>query len=815
IDDITIWSEIKGVFKSIDKGNSDHNINAYNGGLFKDDEVLDNLIIKNHFFDLIDEITTYDFDTDLDVNILGHIFEQSISDIDNLKISLQKGEYNSEKSKKQKLGIYYTPQYITKLILENSLGKYLESIRMRLGENDLPDINSATTPQIKGKYKKKHIEFYNNYINELKKLKILDPACGSGAFLNQTFDYLCEQFDWAYTQKESIIRNKKVVGYRLKLDHIENDILMNNLYGVDINEESIEITRLSLWLKTANKSKRLANLDNNIKCGNSLICDSDVGGEKAFIWKKEFPAIMNDDGFDIIIGNPPYGFDFNSKEKSILKRQYPDVPDYESAYFFLEKCYKLLKQNGFLSFIIPNMFMSNIYAKSFRIKLLNDFNLEKIINLSNKDIFIDANVRTCIVVISRKKRNPNDSVFLVNGDKIIRTNKSILLENIDNWLTLFSQEKEIENIINKIRQENCVQLDDVCEITQGLIPYDRYRGHSKETIKNRIWHSEYRKDDTYKKELKGGDVDRYFLNWNGKRWISYGEWLAAPREPKFFKGERILIREITDPYILATYTDKEYYNNPSIINVIRFKNINPFYLLGIINSKLITFFHYHTSPKAKKGLFPKILVDDVRKLYIKKEKEVTQEQLANMVKYILKTKKTCNNFKKIKFIEFSKKYTSTNECYLNSIVNNTFVNKIYSGTATKVRNFTVNINYNIIGLYTDKSGSGKYQILKFEENDKYKRKYIKLYLEHMTQEQLDQINCTQNGNLMEKVLSINIPDYNKRKVVKKVVEEWERLQQRLKELEDNIEKIQYDIDQMVYNLYGLNNNEINIVEDSL
>jgi len=154
-----------------------------------------------------------------------------------------------------------------------------------------------------------------------------------------------------------------------------------------------------------------------------------------------------------------------------------------------------------------------------------------------------------------------------------------------------------------------------------LIPYDKYRGHDEWTIKNRIWHSDKKKDKTYKRELRGGDVIRYSVEWNGKQWISYGPWLAAPRKPKFFTQPRVLFREITDPktgLLHVAYTEEEYYNNPGIINCIaRSAPYSLLYLLGICASRLIAYWHFSSSPKARKGVFPKILVNDVRNLPIR------------------------------------------------------------------------------------------------------------------------------------------------------------------------------------------------------
>ena len=177
-------------------------------------------------------------------------------------------------------------------------------------------------------------------------------------------------------------------------------------------------------------------------------------------------------------------------------------------------------------------------------------------------------------------------------------------------------------------------LNEYAEISQGLIPYDKYRGHTEEQIKNKVWNADYQKDDTYRKELRGKDVDRYHLEWNGIDWISYGEWLAAPRRKEFFTEPRIIVREITSPRILATYTEEEYYNTPSIINCIEFK-IDIFFVLGVINSELMSYYHNIMSPKASKGLFPKILVNDVRNIPINASDSETVEKISGLVKKML------------------------------------------------------------------------------------------------------------------------------------------------------------------------------------
>ena len=599
----------------INLGNPKENIAHFNGGLFKNDDVLNSLNIDDKVFEELKKISDYDFDSDLNVNILGHIFEQSISDIEELKKSISGEEFDQKKSKRKKDGIFYTPQYITKYIVENSIKNWLDDKRKELGEDDLPKLNEKDYifDIAKKNYTKnyrKHIEFWQQYREAVRNIKVIDPACGSGAFLITAFEFLLNYNKYLDDKIFDLVGTSDLFSDRTK------EILQNNIFGVDLNKESVEITKLSLWLKTADKNKTLASLENNIKCGNSLIDDPEIAGDLAFNWEKEFPEVFANGGFDIIVGNPPYGVNFDDKTKKYLLEFDKLVPDYEIYIYFISLYRKILKNNGYLSYIFPNTFLSTLFGKKYRENLFNTITVKEIIDLSNDNTFVDASVRTIIFSFKNVFEN-TDIKFLKTRDKTFYSFKDYLknevMENIENVASLFFQTLEEKEIILKIR--NNQKLSDFFEVSQGLIPYDKYRGHDEYTIKNRIWHSNVKKDETYKKELKGEDVKQYLLNWNEELWISYGEWLAAPRERKFFVNKRILIREITKDKLFSCYTEEEFYNTPSLINVINEKDILELkYILTIINSKLLGWYHNKTSPKANKGLFPKILVNDVRNL---------------------------------------------------------------------------------------------------------------------------------------------------------------------------------------------------------
>ncbi|MCK8824675.1 Eco57I restriction-modification methylase domain-containing protein [Fuchsiella alkaliacetigena] len=840
-----VWQEIKGVFRSVDKGNPEHNINGYNGTLFKYDDILDDLIIKNEFFDNIYEISDYDFDSDLDVNILGHIFEQSITDIEELKADIREDEYDEKESRRKKDGIYYTPKYITKYIVENSIGSYLDDIRKKLGYYELPELESASTPQVEGKYKKQHLEFYEKYEEVLKDIKVLDPACGSGAFLNQAFDYLLQEHQWIQKQREFLQHEhgqRSIFG----LPSLQKEILKNNIYGVDLNEESVEITKLSLWLKTANKNKPLTNLDDNIKCGNSLIEDPEIAGDKAFNWGKEFLDEMSEKmyvfetedselnaitteegGFDVIIGNPPY-VDIKDLDTEITEYF---LENFETAInrinlysIFIERSLELLKPTGYLSFIIPNSLLVNSSYKKIRKKLVEG--ITGIVKLPN-EVFANLNVNTIIFCFQKNVFHEKSNIHIINNASLEKINdvltsppKSISKEN---WLkdeannfNIYTTD-EVINIIDKCYADT-VPFKEVCDFSLGITPYDKYKGHSEEVIDNREFHSPNKHSEEYKPLIKGGNILRYFIKPKIKEYIKYGEWLGAPREQRFFEKPRVIVRQIISgnpARIYSAYTDKSLYFAQIGFGLIpNEEEIDPRYIAALLNSKLITFIHRYKFLDIYKDVFQKILIAECKELPFKYPEAYQQSTLVKKVSEIRDFKKQIYDQKQEDFSNFINRYCSSLGIPLEEIMNQEFCNEIYSGRARKVREMTVNINDKIITLYSDKSSSGQYELFKFQVNDKYKRRYIKYYLENLTNEQLEEINEF-SGSLPKRVKQIEIPDFDKYNVVRKVVNEWQGLQQEIAGLESKIEKADQEIDQLVYDLYNLTEEEIKVVEESL
>ena len=374
---------------------------AYNGGLFKPDEVLDSARISDAVLEEhLTKLTKYDFGSEVDVNILGHIFEHSLNEIEAITADLEGRALDTKKTKRKKDGVFYTPKYITKYIVENTVGRLCTEKKDELGIDDEEYARGR-----KGRQKKTIQELDTKldvYRDWLLSLTICDPACGSGAFLNQALDYLIAEHRYV-DELES-----KLLGQSIVFKDIGDHILERNIYGVDINEESVEIARLSLWLRTATKGRKLNDLSGNIKCGNSLIDDPAVAGAKAFDWKKEFPAVFAKGGFDVVIGNPPYlrvqGLRENfEKESKFFEKEFKSATGRFDIYvLFIERALRLIAPIGKACYILPHKFMVSDFGHGVRALLVEERAVESVIHFGSELVFADASTYTCILTLSFK-----------------------------------------------------------------------------------------------------------------------------------------------------------------------------------------------------------------------------------------------------------------------------------------------------------------------------------------------------------------------------------------------------------------------------
>ena len=415
--DKSMYDYFKLYFEAINTGNQRLDIPKYNGGLFAKDDALNGLIIDDHILDMeAQKLSDYDFESDVSVNILGHIFEQSLTDLEEINASINETEFDSKKSKRKKDGVFYTPEYITKYIVDNTLGKLCKDKREALHVEEVIAPKNPKKPNKKEQKTKESLEEYRNW---LLHVKILDPACGSGAFLNQALDFLINEH-------KKLQIDLATMGDITAYYEIEKSILENNLYGVDINEDAVEIAKLSLWLRTASKGRELTKLADKILCANSLL---------------DMP--FEEGSFDIVIGNPPYvrNTSLSKEEKEIYSTKY-FIADgqYDLYVLFNELSLSLAKYNGLIGFIQPNKFLSADYGIKTLNFISNNSNIHLIKNVSLDNAFEDASVYPYIFIFEKKSFRKNIIV------------KDMSIFDICEKENLIGFEKELKSVslINKL-----------------------------------------------------------------------------------------------------------------------------------------------------------------------------------------------------------------------------------------------------------------------------------------------------------------------------------------------------------------------------
>jgi hypothetical protein len=351
------WKNFLALFDSIDKGNVNRNIPPYNGGLFREDEDIDELDLDDDWTDFFKTVGDYDFAHEINVDVLGHIFEKSINDIERLRQTglFESGAAEQEKPKmlksaeRKKGGVYYTPPEFTDFISKNTVEKIADE-KIKLLERNL----GIRLDQIdKTTEKNRVIAFAQNAIEDLREIKVVDPACGSGAFLIRAFDYLEDKYS-DIVEVLSIHEPAQAEELRGKISEF---ILHDNLFGVDLSPEAVEIAQLALWLRSAYKRRTLADLSKNIVCGNSLISDTAVD-PRALDWQKTFKDVFSrhNPGFDCVIGNPPWER-MKLQEREFFDTSSPDIASATDAAERRKLIEKLQKTN-------PNLYQKYIDAQS-------------------------------------------------------------------------------------------------------------------------------------------------------------------------------------------------------------------------------------------------------------------------------------------------------------------------------------------------------------------------------------------------------------------------------------------------------------------
>jgi type I restriction-modification system DNA methylase subunit len=388
------WENFVGLIGAVDKGRPDLDIPPYNGGLFAKNEIIDSLGLPYYVCENFAKLADYDFSSDVPVSVLGHVFEQSVSDIEKMRAEAQ-GQPPPKIAKRKREGVIFTPDFVTRFIVEETIGK-------TLSERFAAVLNSHGVAETKAEDgisyswpKKTELEVWRAYRQELHGLTIVDPACGSGAFLIAAFDCLAAEY-------KRVAERLAVLGDAADASEVDRQILAANLHGVDLNPEPVEITKLSLWLKTAKRGKLLQDLDASIKCGNSLIADKNEHG-RAFDWQAEFPEVFARGGFDVVLGNPPYVHMETIKPfKPYLEKHYAVASDRADLYaYFYEKGFALLRPGGRLGYISSSTFFRTGSGENLRHFLRTRAEIETVIDFGDLQIFKRVTTYPAIVTMRR------------------------------------------------------------------------------------------------------------------------------------------------------------------------------------------------------------------------------------------------------------------------------------------------------------------------------------------------------------------------------------------------------------------------------
>ena len=568
-----------------------------------DDQPLEGIIRSLYYPE-----SPYEFSV-LPAVILGQVYEQFLGKV----IRLTPGHRAAVEDKpevKKAGGVFYTPGYIVDYIVKHTLGKLLEGKK----------------PGPRG---------------GVSKIKILDPACGSGSFLIGAYQYLLDWHRNRYMENGPKKHTKElyqVAGGDWRLTTAErNRILLNNIYGVDVDPQAVEVTKLSLLLKVLEgeneqtisaqlkflHARALPDLGNNIKCGNSLIGsdfydnhqmnffdDEERYRINVFDWKREFPKIMNEGGFDAVIGNPPYGYMIIAPQQEYFSKHYKHQDYQKDLYLlFMERYKYLLKMDGLLGIIVSNTWLQSVTYRNIRKYISTCYRWLRVLHLPEK--VFESIVDTHALLFQREDVEPKEQGSLIVD---IRRNDDVtywhklpyrLIPRNGDSINIIAPIKS-QTLFRKIRKSS-LALIHICTVYNGVKPFEKGKGKPPQTnkiLKEKPYIVEGdRPDHGWSPLLRGSLIQRYKNLWEKNYWIKYGPWLAAPRDPAIFEAPiKIMVRQTGDS-IIANVIERDFIARNSLHVILLLNHDYDIrYVLGILNSKLMDFSYKFINPEKGEAL---------------------------------------------------------------------------------------------------------------------------------------------------------------------------------------------------------------------
>jgi phage tail protein X len=665
-----VWDNFRGLFNAIDKGSEALKIPRYNGGLFRQDDTINALALPNDVCKGFKTLGDYDFASEVSVTVLGHIFEQSIADVERLQAQARGEETEEERAtgttgRRRRDGVVYTPDYIARFIVAETLGAHLEEAFTEiLRAHAKAGADLSDYAAIPWRRKSAELEAWQAYRNRLKTLRIVDPACGSGVFLIMAFDFM----------KAELSRvNDKIAEMQGKDQHIQDlidpdsEILTNNLFGVDVNSESIEIAKLSLWIKTARRGKVLDSLSGNLRVGDSLIEDSNFAYlNHAFTWETAFPNVFAEGGFDVVLGNPPYvRMEFLRALKPYLEKRYEVVSDRADLYcYFFERGLRLLKSGGRLGFISSNTFFKTGSGKPLRDYLRREATLEGVVDFGDLQIFQGVTTYPAILTMKRGAAPKGHELRFWKVDALPEVNFQATWEKAAGpypQAALGAGSWELENstlraLRDKIRTGRETLKDVYGAPCRGVVTGLNGAFVIDSATKENLCAQDPKSADLLKPFLEGKDLKRWRAEPRGL-WLIYipknrieiddypaiRDWLLpfkAALEARATKQEWFELQQAQEAYAPHFAAPKISYPHFNDMRNFLFEPLGAFSndksylipsddkaLLGLLNSRVLWFMLSSMSPPVRGG-FHELRVQYVEKLPIPTWKDSARAELA-------------------------------------------------------------------------------------------------------------------------------------------------------------------------------------------
>ncbi len=634
----------------------------YNSGLFhfqreKDrhegpDELTPELVIddkplKEIIRSLYYPESPYEFSV-LPAEILGQVYEQFLGKVI-VRTSEQRAKVEDKPEVKKAGGVFYTPTYIVDYIVKQTVGKLLEGATVAMGKRKPPKLD--------------------------RPLRVLDPACGSGSFLLGAYQLL---LDWylEYYQKNdpkawAAIKGAPICqtggqGWKLTTQERKR-ILLEHIFGVDIDTQAVEVTKLSLLLKVLEGEKDLVlfhneralpDLSNNIKCGNSLIGPDFYKGQQldmfdaeerfrinAFDWQDAFREVLKEHGFAVVIGNPPYGAELHKNELLYLQGQFRDQAKTLDTYeLFLLKARSLLGPDGRLSMIIPASWLTGDQFALSRRALLSQMS-PLVAYAMPFDVFRDAYIDTAIVVIAG--RGASESCLVHNFPKKLKlvavpegigtpvTPVAIRNDTTCRLTSLLSA--NLAPLMKRLQRCPCT-FADWFEIQRGVQPYSRKK-HSEKQIADRFLHASRPLGEAYLPELQGKELSRYFIEPTRSSYLKFSDEIASSRPSRMFRGQRIVLRRLlTRKFrVQASLTEAVMITTDNVLNVVpRCVDADVTFALGVLNSTFISWLYVSGSTIAQKDDFPQVFISALETLPIPSYTPIQRDRLVALVEAMLR-----------------------------------------------------------------------------------------------------------------------------------------------------------------------------------